>query len=317
MGAFRAVVDRAANTVRGPLDARIFFLHVPKCGGTSTISALRRAYLSFDIRRDKRVIGLNSVASSRVISLTERTNYPFDTDDDTPIQRLREGLLLYFMNQADTLFISGHVAFSERVYQAHAERFSFVTMLRNPVDRWISSYFYNQYKNSHYAFDMDIETYLESRFGRAQGHEYVKFIGGIDDKGDYRSPMAVRRAIENLEKFNLVGCLEDLGFFTREFGDRFTTQLRIGKTNESPKSKEFRRSIITSEIRRKIEEICEPDLAVYEQFVGKVSQRKARGSRSQRSFKLLERSCRGLKSGIIGDRRDVCRPAWRCATSRH
>lgn len=275
MGAFTAILDRAINTVRGPLNARIFFLHVPKCGGTSTISALRRAYLSFDIRRDKRVIGLNSVASSRVISITENTNYPFDTDDDTPIQRLREGLLLYFMNQADTLFISGHVGFSERLYQAHAERFSFVTMLRNPVDRWISSYFYNQYKNSHYAFDMDIEAYLESRFGRAQGHEYVKFIGGMDAKGDYRSPTAVHRAIDNLQKFSLIGCLERLGAFKEEFSRRFGRQLRIDRRNASPKSEAFRNSVITRETRQRIEQICEPDLAVYKHLLDAFSARDA------------------------------------------
>ena len=68
-------------------------------------------------------------------------------------------------------------------YHAFEKKFAFVTILRDPCQRWVSAYYYNRYKDSdHRKVDMDLDAYLKSPFGQAQGHEDVKFLGGANEE---------------------------------------------------------------------------------------------------------------------------------------
>ena len=98
--------------------------------------------------------------------------------------KIREELLLYFMNQRFSC-ISGHVCFSERAYHNFHDTYKFVTILRDPVQRWISHYFYNAYKthsNLGKIESDDIATFLESDRARSWGHHYVQMLGGLADE---------------------------------------------------------------------------------------------------------------------------------------
>ena len=84
----------------------IFFLHVPKCGGTSIDSAIRSCYPN-----KHGIIRLNPVASHNVARIKYGINFPYETSDDYPILKLEENLLLYFMSQKGAQYISGHFSF--------------------------------------------------------------------------------------------------------------------------------------------------------------------------------------------------------------
>jgi len=196
------------------------------------------------------------------------TDYPKDTNDDYPILTFREQLLIYFMTQGNIKYISGHIPFSEKAYQNFQDNYAFVTMLRDPVKRFISSYIYNKYRNKRrFTINEDIVIYMESDFGQSQGFELVKFLGGADITGDYTSQRALGRAKENLHKFDIVGILENDKHFSKNFEDRFGVKLRIGRKNISPKSGSFLKSIITEELEERIRSICKPDLEVYQYAV--------------------------------------------------
>ena len=264
-----SLFNRLSNTLTNRITENIFFLHIPKCGGVSIGQAIAATYLSINIRNDSRIINLNAPVSSRVIEATEGLNYPFDTDDDYPILDFREKLLLYFMAQPNSRFISGHFLFSKIAYKKFGEKFSFVTVLRDPVKRWISSHFYNRFKSDdHMKVNDDIEARLESHFGISQGYQLVKFLGGANREGDYTSPQAINQAKENLKLFEVLGFLEDLDNFSVKFYDRFHVKLQIAKKNQNPTSQEYRSSTITPELLERITEVCYPDIQVYEYAVG-------------------------------------------------
>lgn len=259
------LVNRIANTFTNRITEIIFFLHIPKCGGVSIGQAIEEKYLSIDLRNDRGIIELNAPVSGQVIKTTEGINYPYGTNDDFPLLNFREKLLLYFMGQPSTKFISGHFLFSDQAYQEYGDKFMIVTVLRDPIQRWLSSYFFNRFKrDDHVQVYDDIEPYLDTHFGISQGYELIKFLGGANWEGDYISSIAINRAIENLKKFGIVGFLEDLDSFSRKFYDRFQVNLKIGKKNQNPAPKYNRKSTITTDLLEKITEICQPDIQVYE-----------------------------------------------------
>jgi hypothetical protein len=252
---FEAALRAAARVLGGDFQARIFFLHVPKCGGTSVSHSIRNCYNFFE--RIKAGRYFDQEATYNAAKMLDPAAEPFS---DT-VLKIREYLLIYFMNEKKVKYIPGHFSFSDFAYNEFGNRFAFITVLRNPVERWTSTYFHAKSKGK---VESDLSDFIESELGKAQGFEIVRYIGGLSSNGDYVSPGAIERAKANLHKFHIVGMLEYPDDFVVKFKMHFGVDLKLPKLNETRRD-----LLIDKDLKFRISEICRPDIEVYRYAVEK------------------------------------------------
>ena len=132
------------------------------------------------------------------------------------------------------------------------------------MKRWISDYFYNRYKpnNSHAGIDDDIERFLETERATVMGRTYPRYlVEGWEHMDDDARVSAV---IAVLDRFALVGCHEHMDQVTSGFERMFEIKPEIPWLNRNPISDSQQEEQLTDEVRQRIEEICRPDIEIYE-----------------------------------------------------
>jgi hypothetical protein len=254
---------RARSFVRPYLRERICFLHLEKCGGTSVRSAIERAQMHWKRwkRPEVRVGAHASIAAARRLG---RPSYAF-----------REHILYYQLARDDVPFVTGHVQLDKELIEAHRTKWRFVTLLREPVQRWISYYFFNRYKAPSTDFnriDEPLEAFLDTPDGRFRGQDYVRLLTSDGDRlfqnGSGREGMPsdeqINDAKRTLDAFDVAGVLEDVPGFVDRFDERFGVRLKMGRKRTSPASRSQRERQLSPEVRQKIRKICRPNMAVYE-----------------------------------------------------
>lgn len=249
---------RAYQLNYGRLEDRIFFMHVPKCGGTSIHNALRNHYIGLDPAADRALFHLDPFAAHQAAIIAGQD----------PLAYARQ-LSLYFLGSQDYRYIAGHFSFSEAAYCAYQTQFAFITILREPVAKWFSLYFYNRYKKGDFfRIEADLEEFVDSPTAIGYGCDYVMQFAGDHVPTSvatdyYTTAAAIDTATNNLNKFHLVGCLEQLDTFVQEFHHRFGVQLHIPTQNRNPLTKQKQQQHISDEVMAKVQALCQPNTAVY------------------------------------------------------
>ena len=206
---------RARRTAaRNVIDNLSFFLHVPKCGGTSIQVALEEAYgLRPGIRIDLR----GNIHHTAFFRLNPHASKEAADRLGMPLHALREHVLLYQMSCSGWKLISGHFQFSDAAYEGYHTKYTFITLIRDPVARWYSHYFYDRdKKGDHFGVEDAIDDYLTSPRGRSTGRLIARYFAGADCGEDD----IVEQAIQNIAKFDVVGVLEDLSTFKSDLRPR-------------------------------------------------------------------------------------------------
>jgi hypothetical protein len=239
---------------------RIAFIHVPKCGGSSVNHAIRRSFGLSEYYLKKNRFELESGSSLRASSIA---------DDD--LMAYREKLLLYYLSSHNCKYISGHFDYAHKAFEEFRDVWNFITILREPVSKWFSQYFYNRNKNfGTFQIESTLDEYLESEEGIALGGDYVRKFSGIRSSDIHADSDTIDCAIRNLDNFALVGVLEHLDRFIHDFEDLFDVRLFITKGNVSPIVKSKQKQIVTDLHRQKVKEICQPDTLVYQAALKKI-----------------------------------------------
>ncbi|MBB4023444.1 MULTISPECIES: sulfotransferase family 2 domain-containing protein [Actibacterium] len=256
------IVDTAKNVRLALADAaiptRLVFHHVPKCGGTSVGRALRKRYIlsQATVRPDEsfRAFEAFSARSDRAAMLID-------------VADLREQMLLYHLFD-DVRCISLHVAFSDVAYERFYDRYKFVTILREPVARFVSHYFWSYGKQGDHAIiDEGFADFLQTDRARRLGASYVEYYSGQPKAPDLADPALIKKAIANLrEKFSVVGRLEDLPGFTADLKRELGVRVRVGHENKGRQSKDTRKSTITPELMEQVRKLCAPDIAIWDAY---------------------------------------------------
>lgn len=235
---------------------RVVFHHVPKCGGTSVTRALMRRYpFSFiSLKRGKPVLQAMELL------------YPDETSlaIDRKANEFRTFMASLYLDREYRLLF-GHIIFSNDLYRMFSPRYKFITLLREPVSLFLSTFFWNvTTAEERWRIDQNIETFLETPRARVFGSLYARFFVGSTAVADGFSRPAIEAAKANLRKFDAVGLVEDMVAFEQRLRQVLGVRIRIGHKNRARVSESDRANFVTPEVRRRIEELSAPNIEVYE-----------------------------------------------------
>jgi hypothetical protein len=229
----------------------VVFFHIMKCGGTSVRTGLAQGIAGH--REGSGVFELAGQIAQEASGGRHRENWQF-----------RDSLLLYVLLADEPRLVLGHFRYRDR-YLDYLDRFHFVTVLRDPVERFISLYRYRRYKAT---VDVSVagsfEEFVSEPRWQKEGHLYVETFCGGDDL-DPRSPDAVAAAVTNLGHFAVVGFTDHLDQFAIDVGNCVDQTVLIPRLNKSPAPEDDRE--IGPELMARTREICAPDLALFEAMV--------------------------------------------------
>lgn len=244
---------------------KICFCHVPKCAGTSVGFAIPKQSFKLHERILIPNFGISVVASGRASKITSSS-----------IIDLREEILAYVLSLPEYKFVSGHVVCRPKLVEEFYRTWNFITILRNPVDRWISEYIYNTYDQQYWPKNtLPIEEYVESEIGGITGMMYIRYFSNISNEcvDSIKIQSYINEAIDNLKRFSIVGIIEDMNDFVKQYETVFGKRLKLPRKNISLKIKVKQQIKEDMVLMARIEKLCEPDRHVYQSIVEQAKER--------------------------------------------
>ena len=219
------------------IDQKIIFVHVPKCGGTSLDALIKK----------KIRINRFRVDASASFKTAERI--------DEEVEGVRNVLLNYAVFQGYK-YITGHC------YMHNPEQFGeykIVTVLRDPVLRFVSHYLYNRYKthSAHDTINLDFKDFINSDLAKSYGDLYCRY---------FSANRTVADSISTLKKFSYVGILENLTPVTSYISEELNVRGKIKKQNRNPTKSNKESQEILAKYKEEILKLCCDDIEIYNHF---------------------------------------------------
>jgi len=231
----------------------IVFLHVMKCGGT----AVRRG-LALGIAGERHgpdVFELDGLAADRSSGGTTRDQW-----------RFRDQLLSYVLATEPPPLVMGHFRYAES-HEDLLDRASFITILRDPIDRLTSLYKYRRYKDDvRKPVGGTLEEYVETAAARREGHHMVWLFCG-DPRMDPRSDEAIESAVSNLRRFASVELLVHMDRLAETVSQLAGRPVEFPLRNPRP-APPGAPSGPTDAVRSVMAEVCRPDIELVDALFG-------------------------------------------------
>lgn len=165
------------------------------------------------------------------------------------------------------LYTNGHCIARPSVVSKYYKDWHFLTILRDPIDRYISEYVYNRFKQSEWLKnDTDIEEYLTTPTGISAGMTYAKYFSGMTVEqilADKQS--AIDASVANLRQFAVAGTLDDMDGWKQKFDATFNTNIKVASKNKSPNQDASVNILNNPALMEQIRTLCEVDIAIYDQ----------------------------------------------------
>ncbi len=231
----------------------ICFIHIPKCGGTSIRSSMKKSWLNLALNRK---VSLNHIASSKAADSLGKE-----------VLAYREELLRYYLYDTKAKYVFGHFKCTSQTRNLFQDDWTFVTLIRDPVKRWLSHYFFDKFREKNIDYNktsLDLEEYLHSEEGKRNANMFLRHFSsyqpGMKVQDDF-----VEEAIDNIRNFDVFGVLEDMTSFAKSYRVSTGVSLNIGKSNKNPK-KGYDQDAIPSALMQQIEEYNQHDTIIYQQI---------------------------------------------------
>ena len=248
----------AIGLKRKKKDVRCCFVHIPKTAGSAVVSALKRCGLFRDS------ISIDLYDTRKMLSFFDRSHY---ADQSKPVKRVLNSSCCFTARDCivaheaiqDRDLISGHFQYSQELANLMPAQYDWLTVLRHPVERFLSQY---EYSTDHVSeFSQFLKTDLAERYSA-----YLRYYlaGPRWMMRSHTNPEgAVQQALDNLVEFKVIGFQDQMGRFEEQFQESYGVKLRLQKINQN------KRSLFWSELnvadKRALEGLCAPDLVIYEQ----------------------------------------------------
>jgi len=254
----KRVITAKANPLK------VYFCHVPKCGGTSASSGLKNAIVK---EASKSRFLIPRASKSRFFSIPLEEGKRVSETLHLPAMRAREIYLSFQLANRQNVFGSGHCYCRPSTVEAFKKEWAFITILRNPVDRWISQYVYNTFKASSWdKNELPIEEFLQSSKALKFGRRYLNYFSNYSEAPDSADPSHyVAQALSTLSCFRVVGALEMMPAWKDAVQAELRTQIYLPTLNTSPCSEEQERICSDKKLMKKIAKLCQHDIEIYEQ----------------------------------------------------
>lgn len=239
-----------------PLRHNCCFYHIPKSGGTSLSEALHAV---IPVHRHIGEVPANTTRRAASIMHADADDEHAFYDDggkSADVFRLREAMLLAFMAN-DVALAHGHVLFSHKADRHFGDRYKYITMLRDPVERVVSNY--RAAKSAGYVSE-DFSEYLGGPVARAHAMHNLRYFSGRAVISDNDILAAVKQAKGVIDKFAVIGFVDAIDDFVDRFEAVFGARLAIGRynTGKAPAPE------ISVEDQQRLETLCGPDRVLHE-----------------------------------------------------
>lgn len=228
----------------------VAFVHVPKCAGRSVERALRRSY---------RWSRGHTHAGATFDHAARLRDGPADQQSLLWEATGQRAEIYAYHLALGVKCVTGHAPVSQALIDAYGGTHAFVTVLRDPVARFVSHYRYSYRSGGHGAIELQLCDFLDTPRARTFGSIYLKYFA--HGAAEAEAERAARRC---LDAFEVVGFLDDLPGFETALRRRLKRRVRIGHVNAGPGGAgRGPGAEIEGALRRRIEEICAPDIAIY------------------------------------------------------
>ncbi|WP_171052679.1 sulfotransferase family 2 domain-containing protein [Ruegeria sediminis] len=229
----------------------IIYIHVPKCGGSSFGAALRLRYLT----------------SQATIRPGPRPDLPrtfgaLTGEDRIEADYAQRDAELARLVARGTRCIAAHVRYNPGLHATAACDHAHVTLLRDPVERFVSHYRYLQRHHPDPARAPTLEGFLDTPDAPRLASQYLFYFSGRSQNRCCDLPRAIETAIASLARFTLVGDLSDPAAFARGLR-RIAGPLPRLRRNRAPSP-----TVIPDALRPRITQLCAPDIAIYRAALG-------------------------------------------------
>ena len=226
----------------------IINIHVPHSSDTRIGAALRFRYLHNNATIDTEISG----KSVQVL-------FPH-TQGEARIsaEYCQRGDELACLMTQQVQCISGQVRYNAELHKRSKE-YSFVTMLRDPVDRFMAHYrdLKRHYPDRHRPDTL--EKFLETPEAARLASQYLFHFAGHSQNQTSNLTRSVLKAQYSLAQFDLIGDFSNPAEFARGLRRLTGGYLHWSRNNRAPHI-----SVLPYSLRSKVAALCAPDLAIYQ-----------------------------------------------------
>lgn len=233
---------------------KLVFVHVPKCAGSAVANSILKCTYPSVFSVTPLTTGIDIFSAAKIGKLI-----------DLPEQKVRQVQLINVLNSETKLFVTGHCHVTPNVVSTFSDRWKFLTVLRDPVQRFVSEFVYNTYKSEDWKKNsLSIFDYLETETAVISGMSFALYFSGMDKASILKRPdNATKLAIDNLSTFYSVGFLESLDLWIRQLNTQLGSNIELKSSNLSPSKQRYDEIINDPTLLSRIKQLCKIDHQIY------------------------------------------------------